>query len=47
MAHWLQMEQSSLMALEVRVEGYFNLIILEILHYGICQYETTLNLPHR
>lgn len=35
------------MTLEVRVEDYFNLIILEILHYGIWQYEITLSLPYR
>lgn len=40
-------KQSSLMTLEVRVEDYFNLIIQEILHYGIWQYEITLNLPYR
>ena len=28
-------KQSSLMTVEVKVEDYFNLIILEILHYGI------------
>lgn len=33
-------KQSSLMTLEVRVEDYFNLIILpEILHYGIWQWQ--------
>ena len=40
-------KQSSLMTVEVKVEDYFNLIILEILHYGIWQYEITLNLPYR